>query len=101
MTSAAPMYFTDYQGYIDGGIKANNPCELGMSKIREYYESKNMTLPHFPIMVSVGTGVFPSQKLNNLSVTFTTGFDSITTVKDMFNLLIHAVRFQSILIVLV
>ncbi len=89
MTSAAPMYFVDYQGYIDGGLKANNPCDFGMSKIREYYENRKMILPHFPIVVSVGTGLFPSQKLNNLSNTITTGL--VSMVKDLFQLFVNAV----------
>lgn len=95
MTSAAPMYFTEFEGYIDGGIKANNPCELAMVKIREYYNSVNMTLPHFPVVVSIGTGVFPSQKLDNMNMSIKTGLDGFATMRDLFNLFIYAVSTQS------
>ena len=91
MTSAAPVYFTDYQGYIDGGIKANNPCELAMHEIRSYYETIGMPLPHFPIMVSVGTGIFPSQKFDDLSVSIN-GITGLGAVKDLFQLFLHVVR---------
>ena len=89
MTSAAPMYFVDYQGYIDGGLKANNPCDFGMGIIRQYYETRNLTLPHFPVIVSVGTGIFPSQKLNNLNNSVVTGL--LSTVTDWFKLFMSAV----------
>lgn len=49
-TSAAPKYFTSFHNYVDGGVKANNPCEFAMSEITEIrrcYESQSLTLPSF------------------------------------------------------
>lgn len=92
MASAAPMYFTDYNGYIDGGIQANNPCEQGLNEISEYYERNHMTLPHFPIMVSIGTGIFPSQELKDNKMFLATAFDGFSAIKNLFNSLLAAVR---------
>ncbi len=91
MTSAAPIYFSDFQKHVDGGLKANNPCDLGMNKIREYYDNMNMALPHFSIMVSIGTGIFPSQRLDDLSTTIKNVFNTVLTIKDMSKLLQYAV----------
>lgn len=91
IASAAPMYFTDYSGYVDGGIQANNPCDQGMNKIVEYYERNHMTLPHFPLMVSIGTGTFPSQELKDNKL-YITGLDGFWTVKNLFDLLLASVR---------
>ena len=91
-TSAGPMYFTSFRGYVDGGVKANNPCEHAMSKIRHYYQNRGLTPPHFPILVSIGTGVFPNQNLGDLSVSVNkTGFDTLLTAKNLFDLLRYAV----------
>ena len=91
-TSAGPMYFTSFKGYVDGGVKANNPCEHAMSKIRHYYQNRGLTPPHFPILVSIGTGVFPNQNLGDLSVSVNKiGFDTLLTAKNLFDLLRYAV----------
>jgi calcium-independent phospholipase A2 len=90
-TAAAPQVFTSFQGYVDGGVKANNPCEFAISEIREYYSKHHSPLPYFPIIVSIGTGVVPSQKLHNLNVSFKKNIKDILTPKHLFDLLIYAI----------
>ena len=56
-SSAAPTYFPIYQGYIDGGVVANNPsvCGLAQALNPEFgdQEVKNI------VLLSVGTGTVP------------------------------------------
>ena len=33
-TSAAPVFFTECDGYVDGGVVANNPCNYGLTRIK-------------------------------------------------------------------
>ena len=33
-TSAAPVYFTECDNYVDGGVKANNPCDYALTMIQ-------------------------------------------------------------------
>ena len=36
-TTAAPMFFTEFENYVDGGVLANNPSESGFSAIQNYF----------------------------------------------------------------
>lgn len=61
-TSAAPALFTPIQDkYIDGGLKANNPCQEAMRVINEYDQSRGIPERHFLLAVSVGTGIDPDK----------------------------------------
>lgn len=57
-TSAAPTYFGSYEGYVDGGVFANNPC---MCALAQTQDDRNC----FPValnavrMLSLGTGSRP------------------------------------------
>lgn len=64
-TSAAPMYFTECDNYVDGGVMANNPCIDGLNKIQSFYQERHI---HYPIacMMSVGSGVFPPEDLGSV-----------------------------------
>lgn len=54
-TSAAPTYFPSHQGYIDGGIVANNPatCAIGRAV------KSGIPLERI-VMISIGTGTAPT-----------------------------------------
>lgn len=66
-TSAAPTYFASVDGYIDGGVYANNPsmCALGQSQDVRYSPTPNMNDID---LFSLGTGVtreyIPKKKLD-------------------------------------
>lgn len=58
-TSAAPIYFTPLQNkYLDGGVKANNPCLEAMRVIKEYDQFMGLSERHFLLAVSIGTGMY-------------------------------------------
>src|SRR5262249_5101574 len=56
-SSAAPTYFPIYQGYVDGGVVANNPgmCALAQAINRN---TGNQALSDIHLL-SVGTGIKP------------------------------------------
>ena len=59
-TSAAPFYFTSIDGYLDGGLLANNPSEDALTTIQTFYRKKQMQVP-ISLVVSLGTGLMPSK----------------------------------------
>jgi len=54
-TSAAPTYFPSYQGFIDGGIVANNPAMCAVGQAVE----AGISLDRI-VVLSVGTGISPT-----------------------------------------
>lgn len=56
-TSAAPTYFPIYQGYIDGGIVANNPSTCALAQAL-HPETGGQELQQVTLL-SVGTGISP------------------------------------------
>jgi patatin-like phospholipase/acyl hydrolase len=40
-TSAAPTYFPVYRGYTDGGLVANNPSIVAVTKAMAHYSNVN------------------------------------------------------------
>lgn len=51
---AAPIFFPSYQGYIDGGVFANNPSMIGLTQALKH--DKNLHSISDVHMLSIGTG---------------------------------------------
>ncbi len=66
-TSAAPMYFSELDGYIDGGILANNPSDYGLTVIQNFHQRKDSRLD-IACIVSIGSGIFPAKPLGSTDV---------------------------------
>lgn len=56
-TSAAPIYFPVYQGYIDGGVVANNPSMCALAQVLD--EKFGGQQPTDVVLFSLGTGQLP------------------------------------------
>ncbi len=56
-TSAAPTYFPSYEGYIDGGVYANNPSMAALAQTQDSrYLSPPPSLKAEVRLLSIGTG---------------------------------------------
>lgn len=64
-TSAAPMFFTEFESYVDGGVICNNPTDYGLTAIQNYCRLTDNNIP-IAAVVSVGTGIYPAVKLGNV-----------------------------------
>ena len=58
-TSAAPTYFPAVDGYIDGGIYANNPCMCALAQTQDLRLEKRPALDDV-VMLSLSCGSAPS-----------------------------------------
>lgn len=56
MTSAAPTYFPVFKGYTDGGLVANNPSILALSKVMAHFPEVNT---RNAVLFSLGAGHYP------------------------------------------
>lgn len=56
-SGAAPIFFPSYQGYVDGGIFANNPSMVGLCQALE--KDKNLPKLEEVRLFSIGTGLQP------------------------------------------
>ena len=64
-TSAAPIFFTEMDDYVDGGVLANNPSIDGLATIMSQYRKMGQTLP-ISLIVSVGTGRCGEQRIGSI-----------------------------------
>eukprot|EP00731_Ephydatia_muelleri_P026391 Em0018g491a len=64
-TSAAPIFFTDMDDYVDGGVLANNPSIDGLATIMRQYRKMGQTLP-ISLVVSLGTGMCGTQRIGSI-----------------------------------
>ena len=67
-TSAAPIYFTSKDNYVDGGLLANNPSLHALTTIQTHLRSTGQSAG-VSLVVSVGTGINPAQEYPNLEIT--------------------------------
>ena len=94
-TTAAPMFFKECDNYVDGGVLANNPCDYGMTAIQNFYRHQEQKIP-ITVVVSVGTGVYPAEKLGNTEIFGRHGprLDSLMKrAQNLISLLSNAVSF--------
>ena len=63
-SSAAPLHFSEMDGYIDGGILASNPSDYGLTAIQDFYQKLGKRM-NIACVVSLGCGVFPDVPLGN------------------------------------
>ena len=60
------MYFTECDNYIDGGVLSNNPCDSGLTRLQDYYYQQSHTRLPIACVVSVGSGVCPTETLGSV-----------------------------------
>ena len=91
-TTAAPMFFKECDNYVDGGVLANNPCDYGMTAIQNFYRHQGQKLL-ITVVVSVGTGVYPAEKLGNTEIFGKHGIklDLLKRAHNLISLLSNAV----------
>ena len=64
-TSAVPMFFNEKDDYVDGGLLANNPCDIGLTNIQNHYRECGKKLP-ISLMVSITGGKLPEEELGSI-----------------------------------
>lgn len=67
-TSAGPVFFTEKDNYVDGGILAQNPSSVGLTAIQKYYQDRGLKLP-ISLVVSIGSGQNPNEDVGNVDAT--------------------------------
>ncbi|CAD6192283.1 unnamed protein product [Caenorhabditis auriculariae] len=108
-TTAAPYFFESFNGLSDGGLIANNPTLALMSdfmltnKLEKDYaetekEKKSRGNTRMGCVVSLGTGIFPIEKIDGIDVNLNYGknpfhmaksfYRAIANTKNMFNMLV-------------
>lgn len=55
-TSSSPMHFGEQDYYVDGGVFAQNPTDIGLIVIQEFYRNQLS----IAVVVSLGSGRFPA-----------------------------------------
>ena len=88
------MFFKECDNYVDGGVLANNPCDYGMTAIQNFYRHQGQKLL-ITVVVSVGTGVHPAEKLGNTEIFGKHGIklDLLKRAHNLISLLSNAVSF--------
>ena len=51
---------------MDGGVLANNPCQVALTRIENYHWQMGQKLP-IALVVSVGSGIYPQEKLGSIN----------------------------------
>lgn len=54
-TTAAPTYFPSYEGYVDGGVFANNPSMCALAQVQDRRWAERPALDDV-VLLSIGTG---------------------------------------------
>lgn len=90
------MFFSEFENYVDGGVLANNPSEVGITEIQNFHWQKGQKLP-ISLVVSVGTGVYPVEKLGSVDArqAFYMGKHWFKIKENFFNMLGNLVQLLS------
>ncbi len=80
-TCAGPMLFSEFNNYVDGGVLCNNPTEKGVTAIQNYHSEKGERLP-ISLVVSVGSGMYPEEKLGNVDAQDCISLTKMSALKD-------------------
>jgi calcium-independent phospholipase A2 len=64
-TSASPIFFGEFENYVDGGVLANNPCDCGLTAIQNFYRLQGERLL-ISMVISIGTGQYPPEELGKV-----------------------------------
>ena len=59
------MFLRECDNYVDGGVICNNPTDCGLTVIQNFYRKKKMK-PPIALVVSIGSGIFPAEKIGNV-----------------------------------
>ena len=63
-TCSSPLYFGEYDNFVDTSVVCKNLCGVGMEKINSYYNSLQQPTPDpISMVVSLGDGILPAQQL--------------------------------------
>lgn len=90
-TCAAPVLFGESDDYVDGGLLANNPSDSALSRIQAFHRSHNEKFP-LSLVVSVGCGKYPFQRLGNVDFLFVgSQWSSLSGTSNLMALLSYAV----------
>lgn len=67
-TCSSLMFFGECDGYIDMALLSKNPCEVGLSRIRKYFQDnpKEAEGGSVTSVVSLGDGIPKSQQLGGM-----------------------------------
>ena len=89
-TTAAPVFFTEMEGFIDGGVLANNPSEAALVKINDFFEQRKEKLP-ISLVVSLGSGVCPEKELGTADVIYNPFAKPWERISNLLSILVTAV----------
>ena len=78
------MHFDACDDYVDGGVLANNPCEAGLTAIRDFYYERHRKKLSIAFVVSVGSGRWQSEKLGSADFHQYLGLGGLLTLRKTF-----------------
>lgn len=77
-SAAAPLYFSEADNYLDGGLLANNPIQQAWTEIHQPDRKLHL---HPSLIVSIGTGVPTEKSLRKVTIPFPNIWDISTNLQ--------------------
>ena len=82
-TCSSPLYFGEYDNYIDTGVLCKNLCNIGLERINSYHLGLEQdTADPISVVVSLGDGRLQAQQLGTASQLSTYYLGNITKVTN-------------------